>query len=132
MTTRVLSTPPKIALGIHFHGYGTKTTQYFYLLIEKHLGCYFHVWSLLTLRQHSATRKHLFLHPQGYRTGQEAKKRIDIKICHSYHQYSSPQFSLTVRWLRFSFNQPNMKRWGSKLINVINIYTKVFLLWHHP
>ena len=32
MTTRVLSTPPKIALGIHFHGYGTKTTPVFLLV----------------------------------------------------------------------------------------------------
>ena len=45
-----------------------KLPQYFYLLMEKPFARYFQV-ILLTVRWHSATRKHLFPYPQGDRSG---------------------------------------------------------------
>ena len=48
----------------------------------------------------------------------ESQKRISINTNHSYHQRSYPQASLS--WsnnkARFSFNQPNKKRWGAQLV----------------
>ena len=66
-------------------------------------------------------------------TGQvwESQKRISINTNHSYHQRSSPWASLN--WsnnkARFSFNQPNMKRWGAKLVDVKHLLHKAPLLW---
>ena len=132
MTTRVLSTPPKIALGIHFHGCGTETTPVF--LLADWEASWLLLPCLVSPHSQAAQCHQKTPIPASSRLQDRSgsQKRIDIKICHSYHQYSSPQVSLTVWWLRFSFNQPNMKKWGSKLINVINIFTKVFLLRHHP
>ena len=45
-----------------------KLPQYFFLLMEKPLGAT-SKFDLLTIRWHSATRKHLFLYPQGDRPG---------------------------------------------------------------
>ena len=34
--------------------------------------------------------------------------------------------------IRFSFNQPNRKRWGANLVDVVKpLLHKVFLLWYH-
>ena len=68
-------------------------------------------------------------------TGQvwESQKWISINTNYSYHQLSSPSPSLS--WskneARFSFNQTNRKRWGTKLVNVNYLPHKVFLSWHH-
>ena len=68
-------------------------------------------------------------------TGQvwESQKRININANHSYHQHSYPEASLN--WsnnkARFSFNQPNRKRWVTKLVHVKNISHKAFLSWYH-
>ena len=64
----------------------------------------------------------------------ESQKRISISTNHSYHQLSSSQASLN--WsnnkIRFSFNQPNRKRWDARLVDVIkHIPHKAFLLWQH-
>ena len=67
-------------------------------------------------------------------TGQfwESQKWISINANYSYHQRSSPYASLN--WsnnkARFSFNQPNRKRWGAKLVDVKHLPHKAFLLWH--
>ena len=51
----------------------------------------------------------------------ESQKRTSINTNHSYHQCSSPEAGLN--WsnnsIRFSFNQPNRKRWDEKLVHVI-------------
>ena len=52
----------------------TNLLQYFYLLMEKPLGRYFQV-GLLTIRWHSATRKHPFLYLQGDRSGLRMLKK---------------------------------------------------------
>ena len=44
-----------------------KLPQYFYLLMEKPFAT--SKFDLLTIRWHSATRKHLFPYPQGDRSG---------------------------------------------------------------
>ena len=49
-------------------------------------------FGILTIRQHSATRKHLFLYPPGDRPVlRKPKKKISIKTNHSYHHRSSPK-----------------------------------------
>ena len=94
-----------------------KLPRYFYLLMEKPLGRYFQVRS----PYYQAAQCSLFSCTLKV-TGQvwESQKRISINTNHNYHQRSSPQASLN--WLnnnRFSFNQPNRKRWGVKLVKVI-------------
>ena len=51
-----------------------KVTQYFYLLMESLLVAT-SMFNLLTIRQHSATRKHLLLYPQGDRSGLRKPKK---------------------------------------------------------
>ena len=57
------------------------------------------------------------------KTGQvwESQKRISINTNYTYHKHSSPYAGLN--WsdnkIRFSFNQPNRKRSGAKLVDVI-------------
>ena len=66
-------------------------------------------------------------------TGQvwESQKRININANHSYHQHSYPEASLN--WsnnkARFSFNQPNRKRWVTKLVHVKHLPHQAFLSW---
>ena len=68
-------------------------------------------------------------------TGQvrEIQKRISINTNHSYHQRLSPSASLN--WsnnkAKFSFNQPNTKRWGAKLVDVKHLPQNAFLSQHH-
>ena len=104
-----------------------KLPQCFYLLMEKALVHYFK-FGLLTIRWHSAIRKHLFLYPQGDRSGLRKPKKD--KHQHSYHQHSSPKISLN--WsnnkARFSFNQPNRKRWGAKLVDIKYLPHKAFFI----
>ena len=105
-----------------------KLPRYFYLLMEKPLGSKF---GLLAIRLHSATRKHPFPYPQGDRSG--LRKPISISNNLSYHRLSSPW--VILNWssnnARFSFNQPNRKRWGAELVDVKHLSNKAFLSWHH-
>ena len=109
-----------------------KVPRYFYLLMEKRLGRYFQVRSP-TIWWHSATRKHLFPILKVTGLAWESQKKISITTNHIYHQRSSPQASLnqcnSKAW--FSFNQPNRKRLGAKLVDVKNLPHKAFLSWHH-
>ena len=108
-----------------------KLLWYFYLLMELSLLVATSKFGLLTIRQHSATIKHLFLDTHGDRQVWESQKRISINTNHSYHQRSSLLASLN--WsnnkVRFSFNQPNRKRLGAKLVNVKCLPHKAFVLW---
>ena len=63
----------------------------------------------------------------------ESQKRISISTNHSHHQRSSPlaSFNWSNNKARFSFNQPNRKRWDAKLVFVKHLPHKAFLLWHH-
>ena len=67
--TSEISTPTEIVVGTHFHGqHGTKTTLVFFTCWWRSLLPATCKFSLLTIRQHSATRKHLFLYPPGERS----------------------------------------------------------------
>ena len=64
----------------------------------------------------------------------ENQKRISNNTSHSYQHCSSPWASLN--WssnnIRFSFNQPNRKKWGARLVDVTkHLPQNIFLLWHH-
>ena len=76
-----------------------KLPQYFYLLMEKPLGRYFQVQSPY-IRWHSATRKHLFLYPQGDRSdlGKPKKDKITlITATTSVHLPKPVSTDLTIK-----------------------------------
>ena len=124
--------PLEIVVGMHFHA---QTWDYPSIFIYwwRSLLIATSKLSLLTFRPHSETRKHLFLYPQGDRSSLGKSKRIGINTNHSYHQHSS--LSASLNWsnnkARFSFNQPNRKKWGAKLVDVKHLPHKAFLSWHH-
>ena len=114
--TSEISTHPKIAVGTHFHmWHGTKT-----ILVFLHADG---EASWLLLPSSDSLLSGSTVQPESTYlcilkvTGQvwENKKRISINTNHSYHQRSFPWAGLN--WsnnkIRFSFNQPNRKRWGA-------------------
>ena len=87
-----------------------------------------------SMKQYCASRKHLFLCPQGGRSGLTKQKTISINTNHSYHQHSSPGVNLnwSTNKIWFNFNQPIREKWGASLVNVIkHLLYKVILLWQH-
>ena len=116
--TSKISTPPEITVVTHFH---TRTSHWNYLSI-------FTSWwtsllfatskfDLLTIRRQSATRKHLFPYLQGNSWGVRKPKKDNHQ---HYHQRSSPyaSFNWSNNKARLLFNQTNMKRWSTKLVDV--------------
>ena len=68
--------PLDIVAGMHFHVQPGTKSCYLYLLMEKPLGHYFQIWSLkYQAAQHRATKKHLFLYPQGDGSGLRKPKK---------------------------------------------------------
>ena len=83
-------------------------------------------FGLLTMRQHSATIKHLLPYPQGDRSDLRKQKKISINTNHSYHQRSS---DLTIKP---NSVLTNSIKYGVQIWSMWNIYLQnVFLLWHH-
>ena len=81
-------------------------------------------FDLLTIRWHSAITKHLFFYPQGDRSGLRKPKKEK-----NQHKSGLPPVFTSLsqsKLFRFSFNQPNRKRWNVRLLLL-----KLFLLWHH-
>ena len=133
--TSEISTPPEIAVGTHFHArHGTKTIPVF-LPADGEAS-----WSLLpssvsllsggTVQPENTYSCILKVKGQVW----ESQKRISMNTNDSYNQCSSPKASLS--WsnnkVRFSFNQPNRKRWSVKLVDVVkHLLHEVFLSWHH-
>ena len=76
--------PPEIA------DMALQLPQYFYQPMEKILVAT-SKFGVLTIRWHSATRKHLFLYPQGDRSGLRKPKSKSINTNYSYHQHYLPQ-----------------------------------------
>ena len=110
----------KYLLGqIFMYNMALKLHQHFYLLV-KPLGCYFQVW-FPYYQRHNVTRKQLFQYPWGDRSGLRKPKNKSINTNHNYLQRPSPYASLN--WpnnkIRFNFNQPNRKRWGAMLVDVM-------------
>ena len=81
-------------------------------------------FGLLAIKPLSATRKHLFLYPQG--------DRLSLRKPQKDKPVSLYQYQLIQKWIRFSFSQPNRKRRGMRLVNVIkHLPNKIVLLGHH-
>ena len=97
-----------------------KLPRYFYLLMEKLLDHYSQVRSLYYQAAQCNQETPI---PVSSRCGQvwESQKRISINTNHSFHLRSPPRAShnWSKNKVRFSFNQPNRKRWGAKLIDVV-------------
>ena len=114
-----------------------KLPRYFYLLMEKPLGCYFQVRSTYYQAAQCNQKTPILVSSRCQVRSEKAKKRININTNGSYHYRSSCQTSLN--WSNnkasFSFNQPNRKLWGAKLVNVLvnvkHLPSKAFLSWHH-
>ena len=88
-------------------------------------------FGLLTIRRHTATRKHLFLYPHGYRSGlrkpQKDKHQHKIKATTSVHLPKSVSNDLTIK-SDSVFTTTNRKRWGARLVDVIkHLSHKTFL-----
>ena len=98
-----------------------KLPQYFYLLMEKPLGCNLQVWSPYYQAAQCNEKTPIAVYSRWQVRSQKAKNRISINTNHSYHQHSSPLASLnrSNNKGRFSFDQPSRKRWGEKLVDVI-------------
>ena len=110
-----------------------KLPWFFYLLMEKPLGCYFQFWPYYYQAAQCNQKARIPVSSRWQVRSEKAKKRISININHSYHQHSSPYASLnwSKNKARFSFNQPNKKRWGVKLVDVKHLSRKAFLSWHY-
>ena len=71
-----ISTWPGIAVGVHFLAqHSNKTIPLFLPAHGEAAWSLFPVLGLLTIRRHSATRKHLFPYPQGDRSGLRKPKK---------------------------------------------------------
>ena len=73
--TSEVSTPPGIIAGTHFHALHSIKTTTVFLFADRDLLVVTFNFGLLTIRQHSATRKHLLLYPQDVRSGMRSQKR---------------------------------------------------------
>ena len=108
-------------------GMALKLLWYFHLLMGKPLGCYFQIWSPYYQVAQCNEKTLIPVSSKWQVRSEKAKKRISINTNHSYHQHSSPQTSLnwSNNQARFSFNQPNRKRCGAKLVDVKHLPHKV-------
>ena len=118
--TSEISTPTEIAAGSHFNAWqGTKT---------KRLGCYFQAFKFGLLLSGSIVHSEKTYTCILSMTGQvwESQKKKD-----KYQHLSQlPQA------FRFSFNQPNRKRWGTSLVNPIKhllheLSNNLKTMWFH-
>ena len=91
---------------------------YFHLLMEKPLGRYF---SLLTIRRHSATRKHLFPDPQGDRPGLRKPKKATTTV----HLPKPVSTKVTIKPDSILTNLTG-KDGGAKLVIVKHLSHKAF------
>ena len=105
-----------------------KLPRYFYLLMEKPLGRYFQVRSPY---YQAAQWNHKALIPVSSRRqvrSEKAKKgqaSTLITSTTSVHLPKPVSTDLTIK-PEFSFNQPNRKRWGAKLVDVKHLPHKAF------
>ena len=118
--TSEISTPPAIATGRHFYvWHGTKPILVFWPVDEVAFWLLLPGWvSLLSGGTVQPENTYFCILKV---TGQvwKSQKRISIN-------------SKTNNKIIFSFNQPNRKRWGARLVDVIkHLPHKVFFVWHH-
>ena len=93
--TSAISTPPEIAVGMHFHAWtwhynypGIFTCWWRSLLVVTSKFC------VLTIRRHSATRKHLFPYPQGKRSGLRKPKKESSTLITATTSVHLPMFAV--------------------------------------
>ena len=133
--TSEISKPLEIAILTHFHGWHSiKTTPVF--LPTNGEASWLLTSSLVFLLSSGTVQPENTYSCILKMTGQvwEYQKRISINTNHSHHKCSSPEAS--VNWsnnkIRFSFNQPNRKRWGARLVDLVKYLPQnAFLLWYH-
>ena len=100
-----------------------KLPRYFYLLMEKPLGRYFQVQS--PYYQVAQCNQKTPIPISSRWQVRSNKTKTSINTNHSCHH------SWSNNKVRFSFNQPNRKRWGVKLVDVVNYLPHKVFLWHH-
>ena len=129
--TTEISTPSELAVETHFQAQlGTKNTHLF--LPTDGEASYLLLSSLVSLLSSGTVQPENTYSRIPKVTGQiwESQKRISINTNHGYNQHSSPQASLnrSNNKARFSFNQPNRKRWYAKLVDVKHLLHKAFFI----
>ena len=132
--TSEISTPPNSCRDTLPHAeMALKLPWYLYQLMEKCLGHYFQVWSPYYQVAQCNQKTPIPISSKWKVRSEKIKKVISINTNHSYHQCPSPKSSFN--WFnnkaRFSFNQPNMKRCGVKLVDVKHLPHRTVLLWHY-
>ena len=97
-----------------------KLPQYLYLLMEKAIGHYFQVQPPYYQAAQYNQKTPIPVSSRWQVRSEKAKKRISINTNHSYHQHWSPyaSFNRSNNKAWFSYNQPNRKKWGAKLVDV--------------
>ena len=118
---------------ISMFGMALKLPRYFYLLMEKPLGCYF-LWTPYYKAALCNQKVPIPISLRWQVRSEKATNEPKANTNHSYHQLSSPWASL--HWsnykIRFSFNQLSRKRWGVRLVDVTkHLPHRVFESWHH-
>ena len=131
--TLEISTPLKIAPGTHFPAeHGTNTILVFlptdgeasWLLLQSSV-------SLLSGSTVEPEKNYSYILKVISQVW-KSQNRISINTNHSYHQRASSEasFNWSNNKIRFSFKQPNRKRWAARLVDVIKHLTlMVFLLF---
>ena len=100
-----------------------KLPRYFYLLMEKPLGRYFQVQSPYYQAAQCNQKTPIPISSRWQVRSNKTKTSINTNhSCH--HSWSNNK-------VRFSFNKPNRKRWGVKLVDVVNYLPHKVFLWHH-
>ena len=102
----------------------------FYLLMEKPLGLYFQVQSpyYQVAQCHQKTPIHVSSRWQ-VKSG-KANKGLTSTLPPATTRIHLPKPVWSNSKARFSFNQPNRKRWDVKLVDLKHLPHKTFLLWH--
>ena len=133
--TSEISPPPEIAAGTQFHAQHDTETIPVFLPVDGEAS-WLLLSSLVSLLSGNTVKLENTYFCILKVTSQvwESQKKISINTNHHYRQHSSPWAS--PNWsnnkIRFSFTQPNRKRCGARLVNVIkHLPHKVFLLSYH-
>ena len=107
-----------------------KLPQYFYLLMEKPLGRYFQVRSPYYQATQYNQKTPIPISSRWQVRSEKAKKAKHQQKSQLPPGFISPSLNWSNNKARLSFNQPNRKRWGAKLVDIKHLPHKAFLLWH--
>ena len=109
-----------------------KLPQYFYLLMEKPLGCYFQVRSSYYQVAQCNQKIPIPVSSRWQVSSEKAKKGqastlITAATSAQLHKPVSTELTKSDSVL----TNPNRNRWGAKLVDVKHLHHKAFLLWLH-